>query len=50
MAKFSDELRQKLIAYFLKKYEVNISEEEAEEYLDSIAGFYLALAKDNKNE
>ncbi|MFA6348544.1 MAG: hypothetical protein WCX30_03915 [Candidatus Paceibacterota bacterium] len=50
MAKFSDELRQNLIAYFLKKYEVSVSEEEAEEYLDSIAGFYLALAKDNKNE
>lgn len=47
---FSEELKEKLIAYFLKKYGVDVSKEEAEEYLDSIAGFYLALAKDNKSE
>ena len=50
MAKFSDELKQKLIAYFGSKYSVVVSEEEADEYLDSIAGFYLALVKDNKSE
>lgn len=43
---FSEELKQKLIAYFLKKYEVEISEEEAERYLDVIADFYIALIDD----
>jgi hypothetical protein len=43
---FSEELKQKLIAYFLKKYEVEISEEEAERYLDTIAAFYISLVDD----
>jgi len=48
MEKFSDELKQKIIVYFGKKYGVTVTDEEAEEYLDSIAGLYLTLADDGQ--
>lgn len=43
MKNFSDELIQKLINYFLKKYGIDVSKKEAEQYLNIITEFYIAL-------
>ena len=43
MPKFSNELKQKLIKYFREKYDVEVSEEKAEQYLEALANFYLTL-------
>jgi hypothetical protein len=43
--KFSQELRAQLIAYFLQKYQVDISQELADEYLDSMADLYMAFSR-----
>jgi len=48
--KFSPELRAQLIAYFLQKYQVDISQELADEYLDSMADLYLAFSQMNEKK
>ncbi len=42
MSKFSQELQQRLITYFAKK-EIQITSEQADEYLDSLAGLCIAM-------
>lgn len=44
--KYSKELIAKCQKYFKKKYNIDLNEEKTEEYLESIAGFYLALIND----
>lgn len=39
MEKFSDELVQRIIKYFKVKYNLDITEEKANEYLSSLADF-----------
>jgi len=41
--KFSQNLRSRLIEYFLKYHSLTISEEQADEYLDSLADLYLCF-------
>jgi hypothetical protein len=41
--KFSQNLRDRMIEYFLKYHNLTISEEEADEYLDSLADLYLCF-------
>ena len=48
--KFSQELRKKLIDYFLRKHKVDISQETADEYLSSMAGLYSTFKKRNGKE
>ncbi|MFA6193685.1 MAG: hypothetical protein WC726_02375 [Parcubacteria group bacterium] len=48
--KFSQELREKLIDYFLRKHKVDISQETADEYLSSMAGLYSTFKKRNGKE
>jgi len=48
--KFSQELRAQLIAYFLGKHQVEISQELADEYLDSMAGLYMAFSQMNEKK
>lgn len=43
--KFSQELRTQLITYFLVKHQIKISQELADEYLDSMAGLYSAFSR-----
>ncbi len=43
MSEFSKELKKKFIEYFQKKYEITISEEKAEIYLNSLAEFCLVI-------
>jgi hypothetical protein len=45
--KFSQKLREKLIAYFLRNYRVEISQDKADEYLDSMADLYSAFSRKN---
>jgi len=45
MYKFSQKLRKRIIAYFLQEHKVVITNEKAEQYLDSLADFYLALSQ-----
>lgn len=45
--KFSLELREKTIAYFLREHQVEISHELADEYLVSMAGLYSAFSREN---
>lgn len=45
--KFSSKLRKKLVEYFLRKYQIEISQDKADEYLDSMAGLYLAFSQRN---
>jgi len=44
---FSQKLIQQLIAYFIKNYGLEISEEQAEVYLDSLSDLYLMLNREN---
>jgi len=46
MRKFSKDLIEKVIVYFLKKYSIELSEEKAEQYLDAIADFYLVFIEE----
>ncbi len=46
MSKFSPELKERLIRYFAQKYEIKITAEQAEEYLNSFAELLLALSMD----
>lgn len=48
--KFSQELRGKLINYFLRKHKVELSQETADEYLNSMAGLYSVFKKRNAGE
>ena len=48
--KFSPELRGKLIDYFLRKHKVEVSQETADEYLNSMAGLYSVFKKRNAGE
>ena len=48
--KFSQELRNKLIAYFLQIHKVEVSQDQADEYLDSMADFYSAIRQKNAGE
>jgi len=48
--KFSLELREKLIAYFLRVHKVEISQDQADEYLDSMADLYCAFSQRNTKE
>lgn len=43
MSQFSQELRKKLIAYFEQTQGLVISDEQADEFLDTLADFYLWL-------
>lgn len=43
---YSKKLKQKLIEYFQENYGVDIPEEKVDQYLDSIADFYIALVDD----
>ena len=36
--------------YFLKVHDVEVSENQADEYLDSMAGFYSAISRKNAGE
>lgn len=45
--KFSQKLREKLKVYLLERHGVEISEEQADEYLDSMADLYLVLRVPN---
>ena len=47
MTKFSKELIQETIQCFKEEDNHIIDEETASEYLENMAGFYLAFAKDN---
>jgi hypothetical protein len=40
---FSDDLKARMIRYAQKKYDKDITPEEAEEYLRSLANVYLAF-------
>lgn len=48
MCQFSPQLKERLIAYFLQKHQVELSYEEAEQYLSSMASFYSAFANKKK--
>ncbi|MFZ2193540.1 MAG: hypothetical protein WAV31_04830 [Candidatus Moraniibacteriota bacterium] len=48
--KFSQELREKLIAYFLRVHKVEISQDKADEYLDSMADLYCAFSQRNAKD
>jgi hypothetical protein len=42
---FSPQLIKRTVEYFKKKYSLDISDETANEYLDSMSGLYLAFAR-----
>lgn len=42
---FSQNLRDKLIAYFLRKSGIELSQDQADEYLHSMAGLYSLLSQ-----
>ena len=48
--KFSEELRRKLIDYFLRVHKMELSQEIADEYLHSMAGLYSTFKKRNGKE
>jgi len=41
--KFSENLRNELIEYFWKCHNLTISEEQADEYLDSLADLFMVF-------
>jgi len=43
MFKFSEQLRNELIDYFRDVYQINVSHEEADEYLNSLSYLCSAL-------
>ena len=43
MTIFSEDLIQETIAYYAEEHDHHISEETAQEYLESMAGLYLAF-------
>ncbi len=48
--KFSKELRERIKAYFQIRCALTISDDEADEYLDSMAGLYMAFSQMNEKE
>ena len=42
--RFSQELRDRIKAYFQKRCALTISDDEADEYLDSLADFVMAFS------
>jgi len=44
---YSEPLRNRLIDYFQKKYGLDITPEQANEYLESLANLYDWLAENN---
>lgn len=45
MKKFSQLLVERIQEYFKEKYDLNLSEETAQEYLNSYASLYIVFAK-----
>lgn len=43
---YTPKLKKELIEYFRENYSVDVSEEEAEKYLDAITDFYIFLVDD----
>lgn len=41
--KYSQQLQKQLIEYFKRKYSIEITSEEADEYLDSLADLALTI-------
>ncbi len=48
--KFSQGLRQQLIDYFLRRHKVEVSQGEADEFLDSMADLYSVFKRRNGGE
>ena len=45
MTQFSSQLQERLIKYFAQKYEIQITSEQADEYLESLAGLCIAMTE-----
>jgi hypothetical protein len=50
LEKFSPELIERLKNYFLRKYQLQLTDEVASQYLDSLSGLYIALTEDEPFE
>lgn len=48
MEKFSQQLKNRLIDYFKDNYGLEITSDQAEIYLDSLADFYFAVSEKEK--
>ena len=46
--KFSQKLKKQLVDYFKNNYGTEITSEQAEIYLDSLADFYFVVSKKEK--
>ncbi|MCK5320888.1 hypothetical protein KAJ61_05895 [Candidatus Parcubacteria bacterium] len=46
MFKYSKQLRTKIIKYFKTVYKVLLSHEQADQYLDALADFFIAYNKE----
>ena len=44
---FSQKLRERLIEYFKRHHDLEVSHDQADEWLDSMAGLYLAFSTMN---
>ncbi len=49
MGNFSQQLKNRLIDYFENNYEIKITSEQAEQYLNSMADLYLAISQKEKS-
>lgn len=49
MKKFSQKLKNRLIDYFKQTYGLEITSDQAEIYLDSLADFYFAISEKGKD-
>jgi len=45
---FSQQLKSRLIDYFKNNYDIEITSDQAEIYLDSLADFYFAISEKEK--
>lgn len=50
MFQYSDELKQRLKTYFKEKYILDITDGQADEYLDSLANLYAWFEKHSTNK
>ena len=48
MRKFDQQLKNRLIDYFKNNYKLEITLEQAEIYLDSLADFYIVVSEKEK--
>jgi len=48
MYQFSQKLRRRIIAYFFKRHQVVITDEQAEQYLSSVADLYMVLGQSKR--